>query len=279
MGKIRRFIPFATILVIYLIYLGENYDNTENYDCESFQKEHFVFNNKIKDSLGLSKINSNHFNTENKNDWTKIFIVKEKYIPQLYQITYNCTNRLETDVYILKGGNRLEITYGKNITPDFMAIQYDRTNKTSYLNKRETYELLLKNGLVSSKTTFFFNQEVGNTYITEINCKDEFYDFFRLFAVDSTFQKNNIKYPLKIHKKDRDSSVAIKLIKRSDYSFINLSDDLNLDKSKKDNYIRIINEGINCIFIFKKIRGTEVEIYKFIKGKNNWNLIEIIKQL
>lgn len=252
----------------------------ESNECESFSKKEFVFNKKIKNNLGLKAPDSIQYVEKVVNSWTKIFTKKEKTeTPGLIEIVYNCFNGMETDLYELKDNVKLKIYYGKSEKQIFFPTLYLKNGENYYPKKDEVYVLLKENGLLNNESNFFFYEEIKKSSSTSSKCGGDFYAFFEKFIHDSIFQKKQVSFPLKLNIYSK-NVLKNKLLKASEYKFLDIGKDIDKSRKKNDTYLRKIDTLINCEFYYKKVdfKNQNTEIYKFKKGTKDWLLSEIIFQ-
>ncbi|MFY7670596.1 DUF4348 domain-containing protein [Tenacibaculum sp. MEBiC06402] len=119
--------------------------------------------------------------------------------------------------------------------------------------------------LISSSLTFSQSR-------VRDNCTSTFESFFEKFSINEKFQKENIKYPLKLtYVKDLEtSSIETKVYKnQTEWKFIDFTEDSKAKDREYDQYEVIIvtsnqkklykligiDNGINVVYQFERIKG------------------------
>lgn len=273
-----------TVVVLLLMFLWNYCKNNPNDDkeyCDKFEKvkEDVIFNNIYRDSLGFIPVKSSDYLEKRLNNWFVEFYLKNKKKYGLLKIEYNCLNSIQKDIYFLRNGSKLKIYFKKDEVLDFNTSLIDKDEIIHYPTIEEAYALLKADNLVKRKTSFFISNEPS--LFDNNNCKEKFYVFFEKFIKDNDYQKQHIRYPLKITVINNSHKDSIKhiLIDSLNLKNLNLKNEIKNKRDKNDSYIREIDQSINCIFFYKKytIDSDEKEIYKFLKINDTWFLTEVFK--
>ena len=117
---------------------------------------------------------------------------------------------------------------------------------------------------------------------TDTLWRNEFKLFFSKFAIDSTFQKEHVLFPLKEvytdFSNENTRNIVTKYKDKDKYKYLNLTiDTTDLNKEFEYEYQKttIKSEKIGDTIIYTENSGAIMIKYKFAPYNNSWNLIEV----
>lgn len=117
------------------------------------------------------------------------------------------------------------------------------------------------------------------------NCDMTFEEFFENFAKDSLFQKNRVKYPIKLiigyydFDKRKDTASVEFILNKNKFNYIDFTEDKDAIEKEYDKYTVSV-ENLDSIVNYK-LRGYDNGIrvnYKFKLINGCWFLVEILDE-
>lgn len=144
-----------------------------------------------------------------------------------------------------------------------------------------------KKDIVSLNNDNYKDSLLNLSKIDTINtlCFSEFQQFFNQFIIDSTFQKNRVKYPLKYLISDFDytlnkDTIGVTLIQKEKYRYLDFTVDKDAMNSNYDKYtVEIIKVNSTSVHYMQLGYDNGIKMtYKFNLLKGCWFLSEVLDE-